>query len=165
MLSEISLRRAHWKYRIPALSLDCSYGRLAEYGDNGILVGNVLRRTAMTKTKGMMNLMMVAAFCVSLLLIGCDGDSSSAERDAELEAAKKEGFISMLSFPIKCRDTMLGLIRIYHNKSWFLNDEDMDAFSVLAKHLGLAIELNGLKNFVDSIKSCVDGLPDRMFNR
>ena len=60
---------------------------------------------------------------------------------------------------------MLGLIRIYHNKSWFLNDEDMDSFSVLVKHLGLAIELNGLKNFVDSIKSSVDGLPDRMFNR
>jgi len=80
------------------------------------------------------------------------------------DAAKKEGFVSMLSFPIKCRRAMLGLIRIYHNKSWLLNDEDMDSFSVLAKHLGLAIELNGLKNFVDSIKSSVDGLPDRMFN-
>ena len=81
------------------------------------------------------------------------------------EAAKKEGFVSMLSFPIKCRDAMLGLVRIYHSKPWVLNDEDMDSFSVLMEQLGMAIELNGLKNFVDSIKSSVDGLPDRMFNR
>lgn len=81
------------------------------------------------------------------------------------EAAEKAGIVSMISFPIKCRDAILGLIRIYHNKPWTLHEEDVDSFKILMEHLGLAIEINGLKNFVDMIKSTVDGLPKRMLNR
>lgn len=81
------------------------------------------------------------------------------------DAAAKEGFVSMLSFPIKCREATVGLIRIYHSEPWTLHEEDVDSFCVLAEHLGLVIEINGLKNFLDAIKAAVEGLPNRMLNR
>ncbi len=81
------------------------------------------------------------------------------------EAAAKEGFVSMVSFPIKFRETTVGIIRIYHDKPWILHDDDISSFSVLTKHLGLVIEINGLKNFVDTIRTAVDRLPNRMHDR
>lgn len=81
------------------------------------------------------------------------------------DAAAKEGFVSMLSFPIKCREAIVGLIRIYHSESWALHENDIDSFCVLAEHLGLVIENNGLKNFLDSIRSAVEGLPNRILKR
>ncbi|RLC32330.1 MAG: GAF domain-containing protein [Deltaproteobacteria bacterium] len=80
------------------------------------------------------------------------------------EAAAREGFVSMFSFPIKARGATVGLIRIYHDKPWKLHKEDVDSFCVLAEHLGLVIELNGLKNFVDKIRAAVDGLPKRILD-
>lgn len=81
------------------------------------------------------------------------------------EAAAKEGFASMLTFPIKCRNAIVGMIRIYHTKSWALHEEDIDSFCVLAEHLGLVLENNGLKNFLETIKAAVDSLPGRMLKR
>jgi len=81
------------------------------------------------------------------------------------EAAAKEGFVSMLSIPIKCRETVVGLIRIYNSEPWALHEDDIDSFCVLAEHLGLAIENNGLKNFLDTIKATVESLPKRMLER
>lgn len=81
------------------------------------------------------------------------------------EAAAKEGIVSMLSFPIKCREAIVGLIRIYHDKPWALHEEDVDSFCVLAEHLGLVIENNGLKNFLDTIKAAVESLPNRLLKR
>lgn len=80
------------------------------------------------------------------------------------EAAAKEGFVSMLSFPIKCREAIVGIIRIYHNKPWRLHEEDVDSFCVLAEHFGLVIEINGLKNFLDTIRAAVESLPNRMLD-
>jgi signal transduction protein with GAF and PtsI domain len=40
------------------------------------------------------------------------------------EAAAKEGFVSMLSIPIKCRETTVGMVRIYHNEPWILHEDD-----------------------------------------
>ena len=81
------------------------------------------------------------------------------------EAAAKEGFVCMVSFPIMFRETTVGLIRVYHDKPWILHDDDVSSFSVLTKQLGLVIEINGLKNFVDTIKTAVDRLPNRMHAR
>ena len=80
------------------------------------------------------------------------------------EAAAKEGFVSMLSLPIKCRDVTVGLIRIYHTEPWKLHEEDVDSFCVLTEQLGLIIENNGLKNFLESIKGIIESLPKRMLN-
>ncbi len=81
------------------------------------------------------------------------------------EAAAKAGFVSMLSLPIKCRKTTVGLIRIYHDKPWILHEEDVDSLCVLAEQMGLIIENNGLKNFLDSIKSVFESLPKRLLER
>jgi len=78
------------------------------------------------------------------------------------EAAVSEGIVSMLSIPIKYHEAIIGLIRIYHGETRLVHDEDIDALCVLAEHLGLVIENNGLKNFLDGVKSALDNLPPRM---
>lgn len=78
------------------------------------------------------------------------------------EAATKEGIVSMLSIPIKCRKVTIGLLRIYHAKPLVFHEEDIDALCILAEHLGLAIEFNGLNNFLDKVKTAMGSLPVRM---
>ncbi|WP_373501706.1 GAF domain-containing protein [Desulfococcus sp.] len=78
------------------------------------------------------------------------------------EEARKEGITSMLSVPIRYRKAPLGLIRIYHDRIWRLNNEDLEAFSLLADYLGLVIENNGLKNFLEKVKYAMESLPLRM---
>ncbi|QTA90179.1 GAF domain-containing protein [Desulfonema magnum] len=78
------------------------------------------------------------------------------------EAADKEGLVSMLSVPIKCRERIIGIIRIYNNESWTLDEDDVDSFCLLAEQLGCVIENNGLKNFLDQVKISLGSLPLRM---
>jgi transcriptional regulator with GAF, ATPase, and Fis domain len=78
------------------------------------------------------------------------------------EAAEKEGFKSMLCFPITCRKDIIGMIRVYHNEPLQLAEYDMDSFSVLNRLLGLVIEHHGMKNFIDAVKSSFSNLPLRM---
>ena len=78
------------------------------------------------------------------------------------EAATNEGIVSMLSIPIKYHETIIGLIRIYHAKPRLIHDEDINTLSVMAEQLGLVIENNGLKNFLDGVKGALENLPPRM---
>ena len=78
------------------------------------------------------------------------------------KAAAKEGITSMLSIPIKSRQSIIGIIRIYEDKSRDFHKEDIDALCVLSEHLGLVIETNGLKNFLDGVKSALGSLPLRL---
>ncbi len=78
------------------------------------------------------------------------------------DAAKAEGIVSMLSIPIKYRDTVLGVIRIYKGDSRPVHDEDIDTLRLLGVNLGLVIEINGLRNFLDKVKIAMDSLPLRM---
>jgi len=78
------------------------------------------------------------------------------------EAAAKEGIISMLSVPIQYKDAPIGIIRIYNDEIWELDPEDLDSFCLLAEYMGLVIENNGLKNFLDKVKSAMETLPLRM---
>jgi transcriptional regulator with GAF, ATPase, and Fis domain len=80
------------------------------------------------------------------------------------EDAAHEGIASMLSVPIKCRESVIGLIRIYHSEKWLLHDDDLDSFCVLAMHLGLVIENNGLRNFLEGVKHAMESLPPRMLS-
>ena len=68
----------------------------------------------------------------------------------------------MLSVPIKCRKATIGLLRIYHGEPLDFHEEDIDALCVLSEHLGLAIESNGLNNFLDKVKIAMGSLPVRM---
>jgi len=80
------------------------------------------------------------------------------------EAARREGIASMLSVPITFRKAPLGVIRIYHSDRWDLHEDDLDSFSVLADHLGLAIENNGLINFLEKVKHAMETLPLRLLD-
>lgn len=78
------------------------------------------------------------------------------------EAAKEENFVCMMSIPIKCRDVVTGVLRMYHSKPLLLHEEDIDAMCVLMEQLGVVIENNGLRNFLDSLKQAMENLPLRM---
>jgi len=89
-------------------------------------------------------------------------DLQQDERVQYPEAAAREGVVSMLSVPIKIRSEVIGLIRIYNDEPWSLHDDDVSAFCVLAKHLGLVIENNGLRNFLEGVKMTLNSLPLRL---
>lgn len=78
------------------------------------------------------------------------------------DAAAKEGIVSLLSIPILFHGESIGIIRIYHKELKRYNEDDVDALKILAEHLGLVIEYNGLRNFLDKIETAVDSLPVRM---
>jgi len=78
------------------------------------------------------------------------------------DAAKKEGLGTMLCFPIRHRDATLGVVRVYHSEHLELDEYDLESFSLLAMTLGLAIENNGLRNFLEQLKMALGNLPLRM---
>lgn len=78
------------------------------------------------------------------------------------EAARSENIRAMLSFPIKSRQAMTGLLRIYHSESIVLHPEDVDSITILALHLGLVIQENGLRNFVQMVCGAISDLPPRL---
>jgi signal transduction protein with GAF and PtsI domain len=78
------------------------------------------------------------------------------------EAAAKEGISSMISIPIRCREAVLGVVRIYHREPWMLNEEDVDSLNILTSILGVVIENKGLRNFLEQVKSSFESLPPRM---
>jgi signal transduction protein with GAF and PtsI domain len=78
------------------------------------------------------------------------------------EAAVREGIKSMLSIPIRCRDAIIGILRIYHAEPWPLNEEDVDSLSILTSLLGVVIENHGLKNCFEQVKAAFGSLPLRM---
>jgi len=78
------------------------------------------------------------------------------------EAAQSENIRAILSFPIKTREAVVGLLRIYHSESIVLNSEDVDSITVLSLHLGLVIQENGLRNFLQLVCGAMASLPPRM---
>lgn len=78
------------------------------------------------------------------------------------EAAAREGIVSMLSVPMKCRGRIIGIIRVYNNDPWVLHDDDLDSFCLLAEQMGCVIENNGLINFLEQVKIALGSLPMRM---
>ena len=78
------------------------------------------------------------------------------------DQASKEGIVSMLSIPITYRNIATGLMRIYRSDSKGFHKEDIDTMFVLAMHLGLIIEINGLRNFLDGVNMAMESLPSRI---
>lgn len=78
------------------------------------------------------------------------------------QAAAKEGIVAMLSIPIKCRQTIIGVIRIYHNEPRTIHDEDIETLCIMSENLGLVIENHGLKNFLEGVLASLESLPPRL---
>lgn len=89
-------------------------------------------------------------------------DFQNDERVQYPAAAAEEGIASMMSIPIKYKHTNIGLIRIYHSERLELHPDDLDSLCVMGCQLGVVIEANGLKNFVEQIKIAIDSLPPRI---
>ncbi len=89
-------------------------------------------------------------------------DMQKDQRVQYPDAAAKENIASMLSIPIKFRGAVTGIIRIYNSEPWILHQDDLDSFCLMADYLGLVIENNGLKNFLDQVKIAMESLPLRM---
>lgn len=89
-------------------------------------------------------------------------DLKSDSRVQYPAAGLEEGFTSMASFPIKCREATLGIMRLYHSDRILLHVDDIESIRVLCRQLGMVIEYNGLKNFLDMLKSGMGNLPLRM---
>jgi signal transduction protein with GAF and PtsI domain len=78
------------------------------------------------------------------------------------EAAWAENIRSMYSFPVKSRKAVVGLLRIYHGETFALHPDDLDSISVMSLLLGLVIEENGLRNFLQTVSGAIANLPPRM---
>jgi len=89
-------------------------------------------------------------------------DMQSDPRIQYPQAAAKEGIVSLLSFPIICRDKVIGETRLYHSKYWGLHEEDLDLLCVMHRLLAFVIDNNGLMNFVEQVKMEIANLPPRM---
>lgn len=89
-------------------------------------------------------------------------DFGNDPRVEHREAIKKEGIVSMLSFPIKHRKDVVGLLKLYNNDTWMIHDDDKDSINILSEQFGLVIENNGLKNFLDEVRATMSNLPLRM---
>ena len=81
------------------------------------------------------------------------------QRVKYLDAAIKEGIVAMLSVPIKCRNSIIGLLKCYHSEQILIHEDDIESIKVLLQQLGLIIEINGMKNFMDGIKAAMENLP------
>ena len=89
-------------------------------------------------------------------------DLESDPRVQYPEAAKAENIRALLSFPIKNRGAVVGLLRIYHSESIVLHPDDVDSITILVLHLGLLIENTGLRNFLQQVCGAMASLPPRM---
>lgn len=89
-------------------------------------------------------------------------DFGNDSRVVHKDAIQKEGIVSMLSFPIKHRKDVVGLLKLYNNDTWMIHDDDKDSISILSEQFGLVIENNGLKNFLDEVRAVMSNLPLRM---
>jgi signal transduction protein with GAF and PtsI domain len=86
-------------------------------------------------------------------------DMQSSQLVQYPDAAAKEGMVSILSVPIKSQQTTIGVLRIYHSESYNYHEEDINTLCIMSEVLGMVIESNGLKNFLDSVKMALANLP------
>ncbi len=84
-------------------------------------------------------------------------DVSKDTRFQYMEAAKREGIISVLCVPLEVRGEAIGVLRVYTKEPTTFHDEDIQFLSVLASLAGLAIEN---ANLYENLKNSDDGVMD-----
>jgi GAF domain-containing protein len=89
-------------------------------------------------------------------------DLQSDDRVQYPEAARREGLTSLLAVPVKYRETPVGVIRLYHTGRMPVSEADIDSLCVVASLLGLVIENNELRGFLEPVKRVVESLPSRI---
>ena len=79
------------------------------------------------------------------------------------EEAKKEGIVSILSIPLKAKEDVIGVLRVYTGDVRQFNDEEMDMVNKLAEQAGIAV-LNAklYKDIKDDYESLKKELPPHL---
>jgi len=67
-------------------------------------------------------------------------DAQNDERWQYPEAAKREGLTSVLSLPLRARDSILGVMRIYANRRRQFTDDEVDLLGAFAHSAAVGIE-------------------------
>ena len=74
-----------------------------------------------------------------------------------VEAARREGLVSVLCVPLEVRGEAIGVLRVYTDKACIFHEDDIQFLSVLASLAALAIEN---ANLYESLKNSYDGVMD-----
>lgn len=79
------------------------------------------------------------------------------------DEAKKEGIVSILSIPLKAKENVIGVLRVYTGAARRFNDEEMDMVNKLAEQAGIAV-LNAklYKDIKDDYESLKKELPSHL---
>jgi GAF domain-containing protein len=84
-------------------------------------------------------------------------DVSADTRFQYVEAAKREGIVSVLCVPLEVRGEAIGVMRVYTGERCTFHEDDIQFLSVLASLAALAIEN---ANLYESLKNSYDGVMD-----
>jgi GAF domain-containing protein len=84
-------------------------------------------------------------------------DVSKDTRFQYVEAAKREGIVSVLCVPLEVRGEAIGVLRVYTNEPCIFHEDDIHFLSVLASLAALAIEN---ANLYENLKNSYDGVMD-----
>jgi len=74
-----------------------------------------------------------------------------------VEAAKREGIVSVLCVPLEVRGEAIGVLRVYTHEPTIFHDDDIQFLSVLASLAALAIEN---ANLYENLKNSYEGVMD-----
>ena len=82
------------------------------------------------------------------------------------EEAKKEGIVSILSIPLKAKEKVIGVLRVYTGESRQFTDREMEMVNKLAEQAGIAVVNAKLyKDIKDDYDSLKKKLPAPLKNR
>jgi GAF domain-containing protein len=84
-------------------------------------------------------------------------DVSNDTRFQYVEAAKREGIVSVLCVPLEVRGEAIGVLRVYTHELCIFHEDDIQFLSVLASLAALAIEN---ANLYENLKNSYDGVMD-----
>jgi GAF domain-containing protein len=84
-------------------------------------------------------------------------DVSNDTRFQYVEAAKREGIVSVLCVPLEVRGEAIGVLRVYTDVACDFHEDDTQFLSVLASLAALAIEN---ANLYENLKNSYDGVMD-----
>lgn len=84
-------------------------------------------------------------------------DVSNDSRFQYVEAAKREGIVSVLCVPLEVRGTAIGVMRVYTGERCTFHEDDIQFLTVLARLAALAIENASL---YESVKNSYDSVLD-----
>jgi GAF domain-containing protein len=84
-------------------------------------------------------------------------DVCADRRFQYVEAARREGIVSILCVPLEVRGEAIGVLRVYTDEPCIFHEDDIQFLSVLASLAALAIEN---ANLYESLKNSYDGVMD-----